>query len=94
MHPAEPGDTYLHDGISYILTCELRAIVTEPMDKGGRGGHGHHGQWWWANEVPTDVTIERRSIPPMISPNTQEVAGEALPPSTGSPLSNYQKPTE
>ncbi len=59
MHPEEPGDTYLNDGISYRLTVELRAIVTEPMFSDvGRGGHAKHGEWWWANEVPPDVVVE------------------------------------
>lgn len=59
MHPAEPGDTYLDDGIQYRLSVELRAIVTEPMhsDK-GHGGHSRHGGWWWANAVPSDAVIE------------------------------------
>ena len=59
MHPEEDGDTYLHDGISYRLTVELRAIVTEPMRSDeGRGGHDAHGEWWWRNEVPSDVVLE------------------------------------
>lgn len=59
MHPAEPGDTYLHDGISYRLTVELGAIVSEPMfSVVGRGGHLKHGEWWWANAVPPDVILE------------------------------------
>lgn len=61
MHPPEPGDTYLNDGISYRLTVETRAIVTEPMKSAeGRGGHGAHGEWWWRHEVPDDVVIEHR----------------------------------
>ena len=59
MHPAEPHDTYLHDGLSYRLTAELGAIVTEPMfSDAGRGGHSKHGEWWWANAVPSDVVLE------------------------------------
>lgn len=62
MHPARPGDTYLHDGISYKLTVELSAIVTEPMEPDpanpGRGGHAKHGQWWWWHEAPSDAVIE------------------------------------
>lgn len=59
MHLPSPGDTYLHDGISYKLTVELKAIVTEPMFSGlGRGGHSQHGEWWWANDVPLDVALE------------------------------------
>lgn len=64
MHPAEPGDTYLHDGISYKLTVDLGAIVTEPMTADpanpGRGGHGRHGEWWWRHEVPADAVLEPR----------------------------------
>lgn len=61
VHPAEPGDTYLHDGIHYKLSAELGAIVTEPMDSAaGRGGHARHGEWWWADEVPPDVVPEVR----------------------------------
>jgi hypothetical protein len=62
MHPAQDGDTYLHDGISYKLTVDTLAIVTEPMQatpaNPGRGGHGSHGEWWWADAVPTDAVIE------------------------------------
>ncbi|KKL49521.1 hypothetical protein LCGC14_2314680 [marine sediment metagenome] len=53
MHPAEPGDTYLHDGISYRLTVGFRVLVTEPMHS-----HARHGEWWWADSVPDDVVLE------------------------------------
>ena len=59
LHEAEPGDTYLHDGISYRLTVEYRAIVTEPWEKPDGGGHSEHGQWWWRDEVPDGIEIER-----------------------------------
>lgn len=56
MHPEEPGDTYLHDGIHYTLSVELDALVTEKMEQAeGRGGHAHHGEWWWSHRVPPDV---------------------------------------
>lgn len=59
MHSEQPGDTYLHDGISYRLTVELEAIVTEPWESElGRGGHSKHGEWWWRNELPDDVFPE------------------------------------
>ncbi len=61
-HPAQEGDTYLHDGIHYKLTVETRAIVSEPMNPDpanpGRGGHAAHGEWWWGHEVPEDVVVE------------------------------------
>lgn len=62
-HQPETDDTYLHDGLHYRLSVELGALVTEPMDLPdgvGRGGHRRHGQWWWANEVPSDAVIEER----------------------------------
>ena len=59
QHPAEPGDLYLCDDLSYKLTVESGAIVTEPMfSSEGRRGHAKHGEWWWANEVPPDVVLE------------------------------------
>lgn len=58
MHPAREGDTYLHDGLSYKLSVELKVLVTEPMHKEGGGGHSEHGQWWWRDEVPEGVEID------------------------------------
>ncbi len=60
MHPKEPGDTYLHDGIHYTLSVEIGAIVTEKMEEGGRGGHRCHGEWWWVTQVPSDVLPDLR----------------------------------
>jgi hypothetical protein len=47
MHPAEPGDTYIDDGLHYKLSVELGALVSEPMDR-----HEKDGLWWWRDEVP------------------------------------------
>lgn len=61
MHPEQPGDQYIDDGVAYTLSVEQNALVTEPMDLDpvvGRGGHSQHGLWWWRNEVPPDVTID------------------------------------
>jgi hypothetical protein len=62
MHSEQPGDTYLHDGISYRLTVQTRAIVTEPMTPDpsdpGLGGHGAHGEWWWRGHAPADARLE------------------------------------
>ena len=53
MHPEEPGDTYLHDGLHYKLSVELRALVTEPHER-----HRVHGEWWWRDGVPWYVEID------------------------------------
>ena len=53
MHAAEPGDTYLDDGIHYMLSAEKKLLVTEPMER-----HKHHGEWWWSGNVPGDVSPE------------------------------------
>lgn len=53
MHAAEPGDTYLDDGIHYLLSAEKKLLVTEPMER-----HKHRGEWWWAGNVPGDVSPE------------------------------------
>ena len=60
MHPEEPGDVYLHDGIHGHL-ARARILVTEAMlDPAGRGGHAAHGEWWWRTDVPADVVPEER----------------------------------
>lgn len=53
LHPAEPGDTYLDDGVHYYLSVEKKLLVTSPMEL-----HVRHGQWWWRGFIPTDVTID------------------------------------
>ncbi len=59
MHPAEPGDTYLHDGLHSRLASDLAVVVTEPMHcEGGRGGHANHGEWWWRDPIPPDVEAD------------------------------------
>jgi hypothetical protein len=61
MHPELPGDTYVHDGVSYVLTVERRLLVTEPMvlpSGVGLGGHGAHGRWWWRDNVPPRAVIQ------------------------------------
>lgn len=61
IHPDEPGDLYLGDGIHYMLSVETGSLVTEPMhlpEGTGRGGHAAHGEWWWRGEAPEDAVIE------------------------------------
>lgn len=53
MHAAEPGDTYLDDGIHYQLSAERKLLVTEPMEK-----HKDRGEWWWCGNVPPEVTVD------------------------------------
>lgn len=53
MHPAEEGDTYIHDGLHYRMSVEEKVLVTEPHEK-----HSVHGEWWWAGNVPEGVYIE------------------------------------
>lgn len=61
-HSAEPGDTYLDDGLHGRLagvTGGPCLIVTEPMHTAeGRGGHAAHGEWWWHDKVPADVAVD------------------------------------
>ena len=59
MHPAQPGDTYVDDGLHERLASGTAALVTEPMHcNGGRRGHAHHGEWWWRDRVPADVEVD------------------------------------
>jgi len=59
LHPAEPGDTYIPDSLSYALTVEHRLLVTEAMEEpAGLGGHAKHGEWWWRGAVPVGAVVE------------------------------------
>lgn len=49
MHQAQPGDTYLKDGLHYRLSAEYGVLVSEPMAR-----HQQDGLWWWFDEVPPD----------------------------------------
>lgn len=53
MHAAEPGDTYLDDGIHYMLSAEKKLLVTEPMEQ-----HQKRGEWWWGGNVPHGITVD------------------------------------
>lgn len=55
IHPAEPGDTYIDDGLHYIMSVERRVICAEPNEQ-----HMKSGQWWWTGNIPEDVEIEKR----------------------------------
>lgn len=61
MHPEEPGDTYIDDGLAYMLSAERKVLVTEPMTlplSVGLGGHARHGEWWWSGQVPERAEID------------------------------------
>lgn len=53
MHPAEEGDCYIDDGVHYILSVDLRVLVTEPWEK-----HRQRGEWWWKDRIPADVEVD------------------------------------
>ena len=61
MYAAEPGDTYLDDGIHYMLSAEKKLLVTEPMER-----HKHRGEWWWSGNVPGDVSPEAFYLRPTL----------------------------
>lgn len=58
MHPEQPGDTYLDDGLHYRLSVDFRVLVTEPMELPDGRGHGVHGQWWWRGAQPAWAEID------------------------------------
>lgn len=53
IHPEEPGDTYLDDGIHYQLSAERKLLVSEPMEQ-----HKKSGEWWWRGNIPENVVID------------------------------------
>lgn len=53
IHPAEPGDTYIDDGLHYQLSVIHKVLVTEPHE-----AHMQHGEWWWRGQVPRNVWID------------------------------------
>lgn len=53
MHPAEPGDTYLDDGVHYYLSVEHKVLCAESHED-----HLKSGQWWWIGNVPEGVIID------------------------------------
>jgi len=52
MHPKEPGDTYIDDGMHYQLSAENKVLVTEEHEQ-----HQYRGEWWWAGNVPPGIII-------------------------------------
>jgi len=60
MHPAMPGDVYVHDGVSYELTVEHGLLVTDNyhLRRAGNETEGPldgHGRWWWRDEAPAGI---------------------------------------
>jgi hypothetical protein len=53
MHKEESGDTYINDGLHYLLSVIYKVIGTEKMEK-----HEKHGEWWWMGNIPKDVEID------------------------------------
>jgi len=53
MHKEELGDTYIDDGIHYMLSAEKKLLVTEPMRL-----HKDRGEWWWRGNVPNEIVLD------------------------------------
>lgn len=51
LHPEEPEDIYVHDGISYELSVIAGVLVTDAkhLRDGDKVGHG---EWWWVTDRP------------------------------------------
>ena len=52
MFKPEIGDIYLDDNIHYILSVEKKILVTDD-------NHLIHGEWWWRNNVPSNIKISK-----------------------------------
>ena len=50
MHEAEDGDTYLDDGLHYLLSVERKVLVTKPHEQ-----HSKSGEWWWKGNAPVGI---------------------------------------
>ena len=61
MHAEELGDTYLDDGLHYMLSAEKKLLVTEPMKR-----HKLRGEWWWSGNIPDEVSPEAFYLRPSI----------------------------
>lgn len=53
IHPEEPGDTYIDDGLHYIMSVERKVIGTEEHE-----AHMKSGQWWWIGNIPAGIYID------------------------------------
>lgn len=54
MHPQEPGDTYIDDGLHYQMSVVHKVICSEESDM-----HEKTGQWWWVGNIPDGVTVDQ-----------------------------------
>lgn len=57
MYPKEEGDIYIDDTLHYHLGVEAKVLVTDDKHLRDDGRTGH-GEWWWNNQVPNEVTIQ------------------------------------
>ncbi len=53
LHPKEPGDTYIDDGLHYEMSVIHKVIGSEPSER-----HMRSGQWWWMGNVPDGIIID------------------------------------
>lgn len=54
MHPKMDGDTYLDDGVHYMLSVDNKLLVTEQMEQ-----HSARGEWWWKGNVPDGIILDQ-----------------------------------
>lgn len=57
MHEARDSDAYIDDGLHYLLSIEAKVLVTDDNHLKRPDGTRGHGQWWWNNRVPKNITI-------------------------------------
>jgi hypothetical protein len=51
----EIDDIYINDELHYQLSVIEKILVTEPWDKHKL----NNGEWWWKNNVPENVEIDK-----------------------------------
>ncbi len=54
---AQPGDTYIPDGLHYEMSVENGVIVALPMPE-----HVAHPQWWWTGSAPATANFTMAEI--------------------------------
>ena len=54
LNCSEEGDIYINDSLHYILSVELKILVTTNIDY-----HiSNNGEWWWKGTEPNEIVID------------------------------------